>query len=72
MNPIGEDTGIMDILRGLLMLKVFGNVYFRVLDVFWERFKFFRCKVISGKEFGILSLRLASTWLLTELLSLIR
>ena len=71
-NPIGEKVGMIDTLRGVLVLKAFGSVYFKVLVVVWESYTLFRLRVVSGNELGILSFKLISAWVVTELLSLIR
>ena len=51
---------MIDTLRGVLMLKVLGRVYFRVLVVVWEISTLFRLRVVSWSEFGIRSFRLIS------------
>ena len=72
INPIGETVGMIATLRGVLVLKLLGKVYFRVFVVFWEISTLFLLKVISGNELGILSFKFISVWVVTELLSLIR
>lgn len=71
-NPIGEKVGMIDTLRGVLVLKVVGRVYFKVFVVVWESYTLFRLRVVSGNELGILSFKLISAWVVTELLSLIK
>jgi hypothetical protein len=72
MNPIGETVGMIETLMGLLVLKVLGKVYLRVFVVFCEISTLFLLKVVSGNELGILSFKLISACVVTELLSLIR
>jgi len=67
---IEEITGKIDIFIGLLMLKVLGNLYFKVLLTFDDIFPVLLCNVNPVIELGILSANVISTEVVTKLLSL--
>jgi hypothetical protein len=67
---IGEITGKIDTFVGLLMLKVFGNLYFNVLFTFDDIFPVLLCSVNPVIELGILSDNVISIEAVTKLLSL--
>ena len=53
-NSIVEFFGEIEILKGLVRLKVFGKVYLRVLLTFWASSTVLLCRVMPVMEVGIL------------------
>lgn len=57
MNSIGEFVGMIEILIGVLILKVSGRINLKVLITFYYTLPVLLCKVVLKIALGILSFK---------------